>query len=338
MKPVLSGVFTSGIGSLPHHNVDSALAYSFGHTIPYLPQIPMRNPWEFMIPCALEGMPGIDVGSGGSARLNMDVWSERVKAFTEKTQTAFEYSEKPGAFEYFEPSAAASSSWQPFLWELSERKTKTAKIQIAGPLSCQMALSLSDGGRADHHSELATLIVRLVLARSIAMVRAIQKRGIQTVLFMDEPAFYVFDPNEPRHQIAIRELKFMVQALKREKALVGLHCCGNTNWRSILELGLDVLSFDAGLSMESILKEKDAVEKFHSEGGVFSMGVIPSGAQGEALRALDAQELKSELAAGEHFKNSILTPACGLALHSVEDAEYIRTLLQAFAASVDENL
>ena len=50
---------TTGIGSLPHHNIDTALEYSFQFGLPFLPQIPIRSPWELMITQALEGLPGL---------------------------------------------------------------------------------------------------------------------------------------------------------------------------------------------------------------------------------------------------------------------------------------
>jgi hypothetical protein len=52
---------TTGIGSLPHHNIDAALSFSFKTGIPFLPQIPIRNPWEYMIAQALENLPGLQV-------------------------------------------------------------------------------------------------------------------------------------------------------------------------------------------------------------------------------------------------------------------------------------
>ena len=60
---------TTAIGSLPHHNADAALEYSFRHGIPFLPQMPVRNPWEYMIPQALEGLPGLEVSREGASYL-----------------------------------------------------------------------------------------------------------------------------------------------------------------------------------------------------------------------------------------------------------------------------
>src|SRR5690242_12697554 len=72
---------TTGIGSLPHHNVDAALEHSFRMGVPFLPQIPIRNPWEFMIAQALEGLPGLQVEKDGSVSLDAAVWAGRARAF-----------------------------------------------------------------------------------------------------------------------------------------------------------------------------------------------------------------------------------------------------------------
>ena len=42
----------------------------------------------------------------------------------------------------------------------------------------------------------------------------------------------------------------MVLALQREGALVGVHCCGNTDWRALMELPVNVLSLDVRLSLD----------------------------------------------------------------------------------------
>ena len=105
---------TTGIGSLPHHNVDTALEFSFKMGIPFLPQIPIRNPWEFMIAQAIEGLPGLQLEDEGVVSLNVDVWKSQSHFLTQRLNKAF----REENFEGFEPSAATSSCWQPFLWEL----------------------------------------------------------------------------------------------------------------------------------------------------------------------------------------------------------------------------
>src|SRR3954463_13036566 len=92
---------TTCIGSLPHHNVDAALEFSFRTGIPFLPQIPVRNPWEYMLPQALEGMPGLQTESGGGVAINAEIWRSRKADFESRIGAAFD--QGGAALEAFEP-------------------------------------------------------------------------------------------------------------------------------------------------------------------------------------------------------------------------------------------
>lgn len=326
---------TTGIGSLPHHNIDAALAFSFRTEIPFLPQIPIRNPWEFMIAQALEGIPGLEMDRDGVAQLNVGVWAGRTKAFNERLLHAFTTTGDPEAFSGFEPSAAASSSWQPFLWELQERKSRFAKIQLAGPLTSQWALRLSDGTNTDKHPDIGAQIFRLVLARSLAMSRRLQTEKIQPILFFDEPGLYGLSPSNPRHVLGMQELKLTIQMLRKEGVIVGLHCCSNTHWKWILSLGLDVISIDTTLSLASLLDEEKDLDAYLADGGRLSLGVVPTTREPSRTQGLKAEELYAAVktALGSRvsiLQNAFLTPACGLALHSPSEAEHILETLLAF--------
>lgn len=338
--PLPSQASTTAIGSLPHHNIDAALEFAFRVSIPFLPQIPIRNPWEFMIAQALEGMPGLEIERDGSTSLNLDVWTGRTKAFNERLSLAYDRYDQTGAFAEFEPSGAASSSWQPFLWELNERKVGLAKLQLAGPLTSQWVLRLKDGSHTDKHPEISTQIFKLVLARSIAMCRRLSSVGIQPLFYLDEPGLYAVSPANPRHQLALQELKLMIQALKKEGVFVGLHCCSNTHWESIFALGVDVLSLDTHLSLSNVLEHGALVKQFVESGGRFSLGVVPTsreihqwdaGQLLETVRGTFTTKLSGQDALIKRIlRESIYTPACGLALHDPKDAETIVTVLLQF--------
>jgi hypothetical protein len=340
---------TTGIGSLPHHNVDAALEFSFKMGIPFLPQIPIRNPWEYMIAQALEGLPGLQADRDGSVTLNTDIWLSRASDFNSKLENAF----LPGGahLENFEPSSAISSSWQPFVWELQERGTKLAKIQIAGPMTSQWVLNLRDSeGKAvpsqsfnEANPELSSQIFRLVLARALAMSQRLKQSGIQPLLFLDEPGLYSLTPSNPRHVMAIQELKLLVQALRKEGVLVGIHCCSNTHWETVLSLPIHYLSLDVALSLPSLLAKPEMLRSFLTAGGRLSLGVIPTGRSNpaepgtpEALRAALAQAWGDEPSLIEKtLHEAIYTPACGLALQSTAEAERILESLTQFEMQVN---
>jgi hypothetical protein len=336
---------TTGIGSLPHHNIDSALSFSMQMGIPFLPQIPIRNPWEFMIAQALEDLPGLQAEKDGSVILDLDIWSSRAHGLTQRLSDAFARSDSDkAAFEAFEPSSAVSSSWQPFVWELTENKVHLAKVQIAGPITAQWALRFSEGSATlDKFPDLTTQIYRLILARALAMTRRLQANGIQPLIYLDEPALYGLSLENPRHVLALQELKLLIQTLRKEGVLVGLHCCSNTDWSTVLGLNLHYLSVDTELSLKSLLSAPgNATENFLRTGGRLSLGVIPT-TRSAVLHSINIQELfahlleifsekwgsKPELVK-KTLAEAIYTPACGLALHSVSDAELVLEILNDF--------
>jgi hypothetical protein len=334
---------TTGIGSLPHHNIDSALALSLRLGIPFLPEIPIRNPWEFMIARALEGLPGVTADTDGAVTLNVDVWNARSREFGEKLARSFERAPTDRrAFEAFEPSPAVSGSWQAFTWELGERGIKRAKVQIAGPMTAQWAIRTREGGPLPQIPELHAQIYRLLLARALAMGRRLADSGIQPMLFLDEPGLYGFSGDNPRHLVGFQELRLLVQALRKDGIVTGIHCCSNTDWARVLALGIDVLSIDTHLSLASLLAEP-TVMGFLESGGRLSLGVIPTGRSAH-LHSVSPEQLLAELfdtfarsplgdkpqLVRRALSEAIYTPACGLALHTVGDAELAASLLSEF--------
>jgi hypothetical protein len=333
---------TTAIGSLPHHNIDAALEFSFQLDIPFLPQIPIRNPWEFMIAQALEGIPGLIAEKDGSVRLDIDVWNGRGRVLDERLLAAFSgMAAREDAFESFEPTAATSSSWHPFLWELEERGTKLAKVQIAGPMTAQWAVKLSDGSSIAKHADVSSQVYRLVLARALAMTRRLRKGGIQPLIYLDEPGLYGFTASEPRHALALQELRILIKALQQDGAIVGLHCCSNTDWSAVFSLGLNVISIDTALSLPQLLAKRTESQSFVESGGRFSLGLIPTSREPhQELGSLKSKALLAGVAetfavawngqralVEKALSRAIFTPACGLALHSVSDAEAVLALL-----------
>jgi methionine synthase II (cobalamin-independent) len=335
---------TTAIGSLPHHNIDAALQVAFSTSIPFLPQIPIRNPWEYMLAQALEGLPGLQAENDGTATLNLGVWESRSAKLDRELNEAFAHADSdPGAFEAFEPSAAISSSWQPFIWELEERGIEKAKIQIAGPLTSQWSVKTKEGQTLDRNPGVAMQIYRLVLARALSMTRRLQASGIAPLLYIDEPGLYGLMASSTKFSLGIQELKLMVQTLKKERVEVGIHCCSNTDWDAVLSLGVNAISLDTSLSLRNFLTPArlPAIEDFISSGGRLSLGVIPT-ARSSVLQSLEAESIFSELLSA--FQNAgakpgwvrqvlaqaIFTPACGLALHSVSDADLVMELLLEF--------
>jgi hypothetical protein len=299
----------TGIGGLPHLTVDGALAISFAHEVPFAPQLAH----EPMLPAALEGLPGLGV----DGTIEVDGWRKKRDPFGFAVEGAL----ASGDLVAFEP--ARQACLRPFLRELEARKVPFAKVQLAGPATARWLTQTSGGSPASELAELDQQIFRLLLARSIALVAAVRRARATPILFLDEPGLAALDSSDPRHALVLQELQLLVRLAQKAGAIVGLHCCAQTEWAAVLSLGLDIVSIDARLSLDALLEEKAAYGKFLKAGGALALGVIPT--EPDATYAVEelVDSLEVSLRAMALNPPILLTPACGLSLRSVADAERI---------------
>jgi len=319
---VLPPLATSGIGSLPHTQLELALQQALLVDIPAAPQLPRRDAAEYMVPQALEGLHGLRADGEGNAELDVSDWRRGAATLDARLDRALEHDD---GVQRFLPSAAAWQALRPFLWEVEQRKLPFAKVQIAGPFTLRWVLRTTRGEplAAIHEGKgVERQIFRLVLARSLALVRKLRETGTKPVIFLDEPGLYAFDRRDPQHLVSVQELRVVVLALRREGAVVGVHCCGNTEWAPLLGLGWDVVSIDARLSLESVLAAGAQFERFEAAGGVLSLGIVPTDVSAPSDVDAVLREARARLSPSM-LSRCLLTPACGLAMRTVPDAERI---------------
>ncbi len=327
---------------MPHTQVELGLQAALALDIPFLPQLPLRHPSEFMIPSAIEGLPGLSYDEEGMCTVDLGQWEAGRKAFEAKLDEAL----SSGQLEAFEPSPEGCRAWRPFLWEVENRKLALSKAQIAGPFTVLSVARTSQGTPTMDVPGLDKALYRLVMARSLAMVKALRRTGTTPLFFLDEPGLFAFQRSQPRHLLALQEVKLLVLALQREGALVGIHCCGNTDWGALLDVQPDVLSLDVRLSLDAMLEETDALARFLASGATLSLGIVPTDLTstydvGELTDSVEAS-LKAALPRGRTFTqvlaHVLLTPACGLAMRTVQDAERVLGELRTAQRRLHETL
>ncbi|MFL5347351.1 MAG: hypothetical protein ACJ8AT_21415 [Hyalangium sp.] len=339
---LLPACASTGIGSMPHTQVELGLQAALAMDIPFLPQLPMHHPSEYMIPSALEGLPGLSYDEDGMCTVDLAQWNAGRQAFEARLDGAL----SSGRLEDFEPTSEGCRAWRPFLWEVENRKLMLAKAQIAGPFTVLSVARTSDGVPVLETPGLDQALYRLVMARSLAMVKALRRTGATPLFFLDEPGLFAFQRNQPRHLLALQEMKLLILALQREGALVGLHCCGNTDWAALLDTQPDLLSLDVRLSLDAVLEETEALARFLASGATLSLGVVPTDLTStyDVVELTDSVEasLKAALPKGRSLTqvlaHSLLTPACGLAMRSVQDAERILEELRTAQRRLHETL
>jgi len=339
MSRTIAALTTTGIGSLPHDAVGAALDQAFRMDIPYLPQLPRRDPREFMLAHALEGMPGIVSDSEGMIILDLPAWKRGAAQYDDKLEAALD----KGRWELFLPSAAYAAALQPFLERLGKSEGKYAKAQVAGPMTLQWSLRTEDGKFPP--PAVMTHVSRTVLARSLALAKAIKTAGKKPIVFVDEPGLYAFSRMQPGHIVMLQELRINLMALKKQGARVGLHCCSDADWGALMGLGLDILAIDARLSLPSLLKAGEALVTFVAMGGRLALGVIPTDRGDTIPVATLIADIEGRLRTLEQYfptrasiienilGRSLLTPACGLAFLEKKTAENVVDRLNEFRSA-----
>jgi len=123
--------------------------------------------------------------------------------------------------------------------------------------------------------------------------------------------------------------------------LLGVHCCGNTDWSLLLEVPLDILSFDSYGYFDSLRLYDRALQGFFAQGGWLAWGLVPTGEDlheetGDTLWQRfqgQVQQLAHQgLPPKEILSRSLLTPACGMGYLTPEAATRVLALLTELSA------
>jgi hypothetical protein len=237
---------------------------------------------------------------------------------------------------------------------LAQGKTPAASLylkgQTVGPFTLAAGLRDAQGRSALYQADLLEAVALGLSIKARWQVREMSSSGRTPILFIDEPylAGYgsAFIPLE-RGQV-VEVLGGMAEQVRRDsECLVGIHCCGNTDWGMILEAKPDIVSFDAYGFMESFLIYRPEIVRFITGGGAIAWGIVPT----EELEPDETcGRLLERLLRGIHrleawgldraevSERSLLTPACGMGTLSPERAALALRLLSELPARAREAL
>jgi hypothetical protein len=203
-----------------------------------------------------------------------------------------------------------------FFERLASQPHPRVKFQIAGPLTLRA-----------YAGESSRLPKRLEDAVAPLLGRA-QRLGAPPLLFLDEPALATGSPTSETWS----DLVELTSSLASQGISIGLHCCGETDWRRVLKLPIAFLSIDAFVSLPSVLVHARLLDTYFERGGRLALGILPTGpgrpdprSPIELFRRIDA--ISPDL---ERFirTESLLTPTCGLAGLSPDEADSLLETLQ----------
>jgi len=302
----------TGVGSLPHDDATEAAAFVLASAdLPYLPQLPNLDPSEGMLRQWGDGL----CGAGGS--------------------------DDGIGLRCGEPSATDSELFGGAAAMLKALDGPEIKTQFTGPVTLWLAL-LAAGCPMDGLWECVVDGLSERFLTHVEMIRSALP-GVEIVTVMDEPALVTFAPERSPGPIPIEAAAEAIsQVLAAAPVPVGIHVCGDTDWRMVAGLEPAWLSWDlAGLG-DGFLSATDAIAEIVSQGTGIMWGMVPTDPS-----PIDIDRVRSRYGtavtrlvlegapAGALMEHSLATPACGLAGTTVGGAGVVMDRLREIVEVVD---
>lgn len=328
----------TGIGSVPFLDIEATCRQilSLFPEIPFWPQFVKRSHVEDMTFQFTEHLPLVKADPR-ARKLS-------ISAQTDKERELVEFYEKFIAedTDYF----AVSERYAPGVYALlkalpSEPNShcKFIKGQIVGPITFAASIMGPNGKAALYEAEILEALTNAISIKGLWQVKKLSESGRRPILFIDEPYLSGFGSafSPISREKVIEVLGTTIEFLKqRANVLVGIHCCGNTDWAMLLEAAPDIINFDAYGYMDYFLLYRPAIKDFMERGGYLAWGIVPTS---EFTGSETAQGLKARLEKGierlvksgmdkERIEDqSLLTPACGMGSMAPTDATQASKIL-----------
>ncbi|MCM8772778.1 MAG: hypothetical protein NC922_06980 [Candidatus Omnitrophica bacterium] len=304
----------TGIGSLPFIDLKESIEFIKNNfkDIPFLPQLPRLNFKEEMNIQVIEKMPGIELKE---RKINFSYSEEEILNVYQKITE--------NDVEYFKISREYGIG----MYELLNTKIEGMflKGQLAGPVTFLSAVKDEEGKPLIFNEMLEDIFIKILGMKGLWIAKQIEERGKIPVIFYDEPvmasfgsAFFPIDKNRVKN-ILMELIKFLRD--RDKNILLGIHCCGNTDWSIFLDLDIDILSFDAFNYLDKFFIYWEDIEKFLNSGKIIAWGIIPST---DEIEYINLEQIKDKLNIiytnfkdkGYDFekikKQFLFTPSCGM--------------------------
>jgi methionine synthase II (cobalamin-independent) len=331
----------TGIGSIPYIDPKASvhLVLKYLKQIPFWPQLPQRFFLEGMGTQFSEGLPGLVINPEQNI-FHIDTASDQL----EKETARFYEKYLANDLDAFAISQDYAAGFYEMTSQIKSKKLKPMYIkgQITGPLTFGALVTDKDGQAIMHHPLLSDVLIKNLIMKARWQIKKFTELGLPSIIFLDEPYLMgygsAFIPLS--RETVISQLTEVIDAIHKDGALVGIHCCGNTDWAMIMDTPIDILNFDAYGFMDKLALYADKVKEYINRGGVIAWGIVPSimldglPSAKELTAILDkglAELVKRGVDRERLMSQSILTPSCGLGgLQEAQAEERLELLIQVY--------
>ena len=332
----------TGIGSMPHRDVEAALDLVFKYTpqIPFWPQLPKRNTREGMVAQFSENLPCIKVKDEGVSFVTKDKEKE-LEIFYERIIA--------NDVDYFKISNNFALGIHSFYQRLEKSNLKDIafiKCQVAGPFTFAAAISDEQGVALLHNEVFMQVALKALTMKALWQINLFKKFGKKMMLFFDEPYLGCFGSayTPINREDVVKGLSELTQSLKSPDVLLGVHCCGNTDWSIFTDVtSIDIISFDAFGFLDRLVLYTDNLKTFFKRGGILCWGIVPTqdftgqetsefliNRLNTGINSLIKKGIDKELI----LKNLLLSPSCGMGTLDIGKSKEILDILSEISEKI----
>ncbi|MFA5100489.1 MAG: hypothetical protein WC547_06375 [Candidatus Omnitrophota bacterium] len=332
----------TGIGSLPLKEAASAvdLVLKYCPQAPFWPQLPRRNIREGMVAQYSEGLPGLKVTDDG---LEFDQ-----KAADEALENFYEHiiSMDLDYFRISEPFAAGLYAFNEALKGRDLQDVRFIKCHVTGPFTFAAGITNGSGVALIHDEVFMQAMVKGLIMKALWQIKLFSGFGKPIIVFFDEPYLAGFGSafTALTRESAVKTMEEFSGALKSPGVLVGVHCCGNTDWSMFTDVKtIDIINFDAFSYMDKFALYGPDLAKFLARGGLLCWGIVPtqdfhSGITCESLAGMIRSGIDALIKKGASrdliSEQLLVSPSCGLGTLQPQAAEQIFGVLGELSAYI----
>jgi len=260
-----AGCQTTDIGIMPHTNVERALNLVLSLDIPFYPQLPYISFYEDMYVQTSQNFPGIVI----------DLESERIGFDNAKFEEELGvYSQRLADSEIFALSQSYSAPYHRFLAE-DLQDYPAIRGQVTGSVSFGFRVTDENSRPIIYNEGIRALLFDFIQRKANLQYRQLKEKNQNAFVWLDEPGLgWVFSGLSSYNDVqAKQDYQSFLAGLDGPRAL---HLCASVNLPYLLELGVEILSFDA-YQMELMPKGyANAAADFLKSGGIISWGIVPT--------------------------------------------------------------
>lgn len=309
---------TMSAGSLPHRDPSAAceLILKYCEEVPAWPQLPNLGFKESMYVQYGYDFPDI-VLDEEKEQIYVDIGkldANHLEEFLQKAQGEM--------LEEFSYSKDYFLGFYEMLRQVKDSITvRILKGQVTGPISLGLKLTDQKKRSIIYDETLNQMMTQYLRMKAKWQQKTLAEVTPQTLIVFDEPYMNMFGSaflNLGEDDV----LKLIGEVTDGVPGLLGLHCCGNTDWGLMMDTGVDVISLDAYSAGDVLALYSDKVKEFLDRGGILAWGIVPSipsifseesqenllGKLEKTMGLLTKKGIEQDVL----LRQALITPSCGL--------------------------